>query len=536
MAIVGADIQETIGSAIAIALLSGGKVPLWGGCLMITAAAFVVLLLERCGARHLEAVFGGLIAMQGVSAGVNYVQAGVPQRDVLKGLFIPRMPPSAVPFAVGALGALVMPHNIYFASALACTSRPDVVPKGTAVVPVSSSSASKGGGAGSDDDGGGSARAAAAPAAAAPAAAAARPSTPAIGLDDDGDAVANNKDCSIPIIAGAAAAAAAAASPAPPPTAPSATAATATATAATLRKQPAFVPTTTTTGLSPSRTHVLLRYVRLEAAIVLLGAFCINLFVVCLFAHGFYGTPEAKEVGLSSAGAYLGERFGTLFKYLWAVGLLASGLSATITLTYAGQIVMAGLLRFEVASWRRLLGTRAVALIPTVTIAAVFEGTGSSRHFDGMNQLLNVLQAMVLPFSLVPVIALTASPAVIPHVPFRTRGPLLVFACAVAALIASIDGYLVVGFAKELTGGGDGEEGKGGGGGGGSVGAAVWAGLVSLLSCYYALIGYFAVGPVRVHRGATRAAAAAARAARRVAASIKGTKWNDAGAMMEVHL
>ena len=147
-ALVGADIQETIGSAIAIALLSGGRVPLWGGCLLITAAAFVVLLLERCGARHLEAVFGGLIAMQGVSAGVNYIQARVPQRDVLKGLFVPRMPAAAVPFAVGALGALVMPHNIYFASALASTSRPDVVPKGrtAAVAPapaaVSSPSAS----------------------------------------------------------------------------------------------------------------------------------------------------------------------------------------------------------------------------------------------------------------------------------------------------------------------------------------------------------------------------------------------------------
>ena len=441
--------------------------------------------------------------MQGVSAGVNYVQARVPQRDVLKGLFVPRMPAAAVPFAVGALGALVMPHNIYFASALASTSRPDVVPKGTAVAPVSSSStSSEGGGGRSGDDGGDDGGAAAAASAAVPAVAAitataaqTAPSTPnvlrrtgSIGLDGDGDA------CSTPIVAALVASSSAAPSPAAalPP-------ATATATA-TLRK-PAHTATTTTTGLSTSRTRVLLRYARLEAGVVLLGAFCINLFVVCLFAHGFYGTPEANEVGLASAGAYLGERFGALFKYLWAVGLLASGLSATITLTYAGQIVMAGLLRFEVASWRRLLGTRAVALIPTVTIAAVFEGTGSSRRFDGMNQLLNVLQAMVLPFSLVPVIALTASPAVIPHVPFRTRGWLLGFACAVAALVAAIDGYLVVDFVKELGGGGSGE-----GGDGGSVGAATWAGLVCLLGSYYSLIAYFAVGPRRVERGARRAA------------------------------
>ena len=109
----------------------------------------------------------------------------------------------------------------------------------------------------------------------------------------------------------------------------------------------------------------------------------------------------------------------------------------------------------------------------------------------------------------------------IPHLPFRTRGLLLAFACSVAALVAAIDGYLVVDFVKEL---------------GAGNGAATWAGLICLLGGYYALILYFAVGPVRVERAARSAAAAAIRAGRRVAGSVKGTKWNDAGAMMEVHL
>ena len=41
-----------------------------------------------------------------MSAAVNYVQAGVPQADVFRGLLVPRMPRAAVPFAVGALGAV----------------------------------------------------------------------------------------------------------------------------------------------------------------------------------------------------------------------------------------------------------------------------------------------------------------------------------------------------------------------------------------------------------------------------------------------
>ena len=413
VALVGADIQETIGSAIAISLLTRGAVPLWAGCLLVTASAFVILLLERCGARHLEAVFGALIALQGVSAAINYGQARVPQLEVLRGLFIPSLPRAAVPFAVGALGALVMPHNIYFASALANTR--ECGPKGVAV---------------------------------------------------------NARD---------------------------------------------------------ARTRLILRYARAEAAIVLAGAFAINLFVVCLFAHGFHGTPAADTVGLASAGRYLGDRFGSTFTYLWAVGLLASGQSATISLTYAGQIVMAGLLRFEVAGWKRMLGTRAVALVPTVTIAAVFqaaaERAGKGPTFDTMNQTLNVLQALVLPFSLVPLVALTASRTVMPEA-FVTPKWLVCLAGTVAALVATIDGYLVINYVTELLESAPSWIHP----------AGVWVGVGLALVGYYLLIGYFAIGPARAGRVARALAARVAVGAAAARTAAKGVRWRDPGAVLEAHI
>lgn len=51
-----------IGTAIAISLLSGGAVPLWGGVLLAAASAYVVLFLDRFGVRWLEGVFHLLIA------------------------------------------------------------------------------------------------------------------------------------------------------------------------------------------------------------------------------------------------------------------------------------------------------------------------------------------------------------------------------------------------------------------------------------------------------------------------------------------
>jgi Mn2+/Fe2+ NRAMP family transporter len=497
VALVGADIQETIGSALAISLLSGGRVPLWGGCVLVTASAFLVLLLERCGARHLEAVFGGLIALQGGSAAINYVQAGVPQRDVLKGLFIPRLPPPAVPYAVGALGALIMPHNIYFASAIV-NARSAAEARAAAKAGRRAAEAAEKEKAKAKDGEGGGGQAAPAPPPAPPAAEAKTEVVPA-----PAPPAAEAKTEVVP-------------APAPP--------------ASSRRRRrrrsstsgsggPRPLPASPVAG--PARTRVLLTYVRLETAGVLAVAFAINLFIVCLFAYGFYGTPEAAGVGLETAGTYLGNRFGASFKYLWGVGLLASGQSATISLTYAGQIVMAGLLRFEVSGWKRLIGTRAVSLVPTLAVAAAYEG---ARRFDAMNQLLNILQAMVLPFSLVPCIAMARSAKVMSP-GFRTNGVVYGVACGIAGCVAAVDGYLMTSFFKDLMAKEDSP----------AVPAGAWAGFGLLLTCYYGLIAYFAVGPRRAARAWTwvRGRVCAAAAAAREAG--KGTRWSDPGAMMEVH-
>lgn len=63
IAIIGSDIQEVIGSAIALLLLSGGAIPLWGGVLLSVAVSFSMLLVERCGIRKLEGLFALLISI-----------------------------------------------------------------------------------------------------------------------------------------------------------------------------------------------------------------------------------------------------------------------------------------------------------------------------------------------------------------------------------------------------------------------------------------------------------------------------------------
>ena len=67
-------------------------------------------------------------------------------------------------------------------------------------------------------------------------------------------------------------------------------------------------------------------YFTLESGITLFVSFIINLFIIAVFAKGFYQTHNANDIGLSNAGSVLGDTFGQAAKYLWALGLLAAGM------------------------------------------------------------------------------------------------------------------------------------------------------------------------------------------------------------------
>ncbi|XP_077644755.1 natural resistance-associated macrophage protein 2-like isoform X2 [Lonchura striata] len=121
LAIIGSDMQEVIGSAIAINLLSMGRIPLWGGVLITIADTFVFLFLDKYGLRKLEAFFGLLITVMALTFGYEYITVKPSQEKLLQGLFIPYCQDCGTPQleqAVGIVGAVIMPHNMYLHSAL----------------------------------------------------------------------------------------------------------------------------------------------------------------------------------------------------------------------------------------------------------------------------------------------------------------------------------------------------------------------------------------------------------------------------------
>ena len=122
LAIIGCDLQEIVGSAIAFQILFGW--PLWLGCLVTFLDTFTFLAIHYFGVRKLEGVFVALVSIMTGAFFYNFGKAPPPAHEIAGG-FVPRIQPYAVMSAVGLIGAVIMPHNIYLHSALVLSRKVD---------------------------------------------------------------------------------------------------------------------------------------------------------------------------------------------------------------------------------------------------------------------------------------------------------------------------------------------------------------------------------------------------------------------------
>ncbi|KAF7830569.1 metal transporter Nramp2-like [Senna tora] len=130
LALIGADIQEVIGSAIAIQILSHGVLPLWAGVVITASDCFVFLFLENYGVRKLEAVFAVLIATMALSFAWMFGDTKPSGKELLMGILVPRLSSKTIRQAVGVVGCVIMPHNVYLHSALVQSRKTDPKKKG----------------------------------------------------------------------------------------------------------------------------------------------------------------------------------------------------------------------------------------------------------------------------------------------------------------------------------------------------------------------------------------------------------------------
>lgn len=116
-----------------------------------------------------------------------------------------------------------------------------------------------------------------------------------------------------------------------------------------------------------------------------------------------------------------------------------AGQSSTMTGTYTGQFVMSGFLDLHLRQWQRISITRAVAIAPTLLIALVYRHRRGTE-LDQLNELVNVLQSIQLPFALLPVPTMTSSAAVM-GAAFVNRPAVAAAAWAIAAAVRPATGH-----------------------------------------------------------------------------------------------
>lgn len=143
----------------------------------------------------------------------------------------------------------------------------------------------------------------------------------------------------------------------------------------------------------------------IDSAIALNLAFFVNAAILVLAATVFYATGRTDVAEIKVAHELLQPLLGsTVAPILFAVALIASGQSSTITGTLAGQIVMEGYLQLRITPWVRRLMTRLIAIIPAVIVILI----NGEENIDSLLVLSQVILSLQLGFAIIPLIHFTS--------------------------------------------------------------------------------------------------------------------------------
>lgn len=154
------------------------------------------------------------------------------------------------------------------------------------------------------------------------------------------------------------------------------------------------------------------RFYMIESGFALAVAFLINVSVISVSGAVCSSSnlnPEdqasCKDLDLNKASFLLRNVLGRWSSKLFAIALLASGQSSTITGTYAGQYVMQGFLDLRLKPWLRNFITRCLAIVPSLIVALI----GGSAGAGQLIIIASMILSFELPFALVPLLKFTSS-------------------------------------------------------------------------------------------------------------------------------
>jgi manganese transport protein len=178
--------------------------------------------------------------------------------------------------------------------------------------------------------------------------------------------------------------------------------------------------------------QTLLRYTRIDVIVAMSIAGLINVAMLVMAASTFFNTGLLHVDSLEGAHKTLEPILGSASSALFALALIASGLSSSAVGTLAGQVVMQGFIRRRIpVSVRRL-----VTMLPAFIVIAI--GVDPSRTLV----LSQVVLSFGIPFALIPLVIFTAKRSIMG--PLVNRRITTVAASVVATVIVGLNIFLLL--------------------------------------------------------------------------------------------
>jgi manganese transport protein len=177
--------------------------------------------------------------------------------------------------------------------------------------------------------------------------------------------------------------------------------------------------------------QTLLRYTRIDVVIAMTIAGVINVAMLVMAASTFFKSGLLHVDSLEGAHKTLQPILGGASSVLFALALIASGLSSSAVGTLSGQVVMQGFIRRQIPVTVR----RLVTMVPAFIVIAI--GVDPSRTLV----LSQVVLSFGIPFALVPLVIFTARRDVMG--PLANRRVTTVAASVVAGIIIVLNLFLL---------------------------------------------------------------------------------------------
>lgn len=148
----------------------------------------------------------------------------------------------------------------------------------------------------------------------------------------------------------------------------------------------------------PEQQRRLFRYELIDVFIAMGLAGLINMAMLIMAASTFFSAGLTEIGTIEEAHRTLEPLLGSAASWIFAVSLLASGLSSSSVGTMAGQVIMQGFLHIHIPVWIR----RLVTMIPSLIV--IFIGLDPTRTLV----ISQVVLSFGLPFAILPLILFTS--------------------------------------------------------------------------------------------------------------------------------